>query len=126
MGCRCPHRLHRLELSRSSMYSSVFPARTHLYANIWTNWYRPQSLYTARCSDFWCSVCSLVTICRSRQVSYHNSAFNQFVGYEMTCFVQTVFALVALPFRDTLIDLAQMDIASRLLFAAVPSGADFV
>ena len=23
------------------------------------------------------------------QVSHHNSAFNQFVGYEMTCFVQT-------------------------------------
>src|ERR1051326_2276777 len=27
-------------------------AKTHLYESIWTNWYRPQSLYTARCRVF--------------------------------------------------------------------------
>ena len=45
------------------------------------------------------------------QVSHHNSAFNQFVGYEMACFVQTVLALVALALRDTFVDLREMNSA---------------
>ena len=60
------------------------------------------------------------------QVPHHNSAFNQCVDYEMTCFVQTVAALVALALRDALIDPGEVDVASRLLLAAVPFGAKLV
>ena len=44
----------------------------------------------------------------------------------MTCFVQTVFPLVALPFGNPLIDLREMEVATRLLLAAVPPGANFI
>jgi hypothetical protein len=39
------------------------------------------------------------------KISDHHSALNQSVSDEMTCFVQTVTALVALLLRDALIDL---------------------
>jgi hypothetical protein len=44
----------------------------------------------------------------------------------MRGFVQTVTALVALLFGDPPVDLREVDIPARLLFAAVPLGADLV
>ena len=60
------------------------------------------------------------------KLSDHHSAFNQSVSDEMTRFVQTVTALVALLFRDPLVDLREVDVAAGLLFAPVSLGADLV
>ena len=60
------------------------------------------------------------------KISDHNSPFNQFVSDEMRGFVQTVTALVALLFRDPLVDLREVNIPARFLLAAVPLGADLV
>ena len=39
------------------------------------------------------------------KVADHNSAFNQFVAYQMGCLVQAILLFVALLFRDALVDL---------------------
>src|ERR1051326_6196378 len=60
------------------------------------------------------------------QVPNHHSSFNQSVTHEMTCFVQTVCPFVPFPLRDPFVDVRKMEVASRLLLAAVPLGADLV
>jgi len=43
------------------------------------------------------------------KVSDHNSAFNQFVAYQMGCFMQAIILFVALLLGNALIDFAQAD-----------------
>ncbi len=60
------------------------------------------------------------------QITNHDSSLNQFVSDEMRRFVQAIALLVAFFLRDSLVDLREMDIPTRLLLALIPLGADFV
>ena len=46
------------------------------------------------------------------KVSDHNSAFNQFVAYQVGRFVQAILLFVAFPLRNPLVDFGQVDVPS--------------
>ena len=60
------------------------------------------------------------------QITDHDSSLNQFVSDEMRGFVQAITLLVALLLSNALVDLAQMEISTRLFLAFVAFGTDFV
>jgi hypothetical protein len=61
-----------------------------------------------------------------RELTDHNSTRNQFVAYQMGCLMQAFPLLGAFLLGHALVDMAQMDIALRLLLTLVPFGTYLV
>jgi hypothetical protein len=61
-----------------------------------------------------------------RKITDHNSAFNQFVAYQVRCLMQAIALLVALFLGNALVDFAQVLVAPGLLLALVSLRPDLI
>src|SRR5947208_1230231 len=61
-----------------------------------------------------------------RKIPHHNGSLNQFVADQMGCLMKAILLFVAPFFGDTLVDLAQADVPSRLLFAPGSFGPNLI
>src|SRR5215472_18605168 len=61
-----------------------------------------------------------MTICRSRQITNHDSTLNQSVRYQVTCFMEGIPSLPAFLLGDAGTDLRQVKVAPGFLLAPGP------